>query len=296
MFLSLLFLACSDSPEPELMVEMECYNESQTDAEGKKRRADACFKLGTELLNSPRPDYAEARRLLSTACSIHHAQACNALGTLVRDARGGPRDYARAADLFEVACENGVPQACIHYADALRTGLGVEKDEEAALALYEKACSGENSIPAACTRLAVGLKKKRGATREDRERADALLEKACAASYPKACVVLADEAKKKWGKEQLARAAELYETACAIDPHFGCYELAEMHIRRKAPDANDEQAAHYYQQVCRIDTQRGCYELAELMDAGKVPARPGEKEALYKVACESGNSDACAKR
>ncbi|MCA9570421.1 MAG: sel1 repeat family protein [Myxococcales bacterium] len=287
MFALTILLACQEAPEPAALVEMACHNNGDP---------EACFKLGTEQLNSARPDYSEARRLLSMACSTHHAQACNALGTLVRDARGGPKDLVRAADLFEVACEKGVPQGCVHFADALRTGQGVERDEEKAQQYYRQTCETDSPIPAACTRLAVGMRDAKGAKREDKEKAHELLEAACKSDYPQACVELADEAKDTWGKDNLARAAQLYETACTIDPHYGCFELATMHVEKKAPDSNVEQAGHYYQQVCRIESSRGCFELAELMSSEQVPSRPGEKEALYKLACESGNSDACTKR
>lgn len=289
MFLFALLFACQEAPEPAALVELACDG-------GGEGAAEACYKLGTEQLNSARPDYTEARRLLSMACSTHHAQACNALGTLVRDARGGPKDLVRAADLFEVACEKGVTQACMHFADAVRAGLGVEKDEARAQELYERACSGDVAIPAACTRLALTIRKDRGSSREDKERATKLLEDACEASFPQACVELADDAKAKWGKDNLLVASELYDKACAIDANYGCYELAQMHQQNKAPDSTVEQAGHFYQQVCRIDRSRGCFELAELMLAEKVPSRPGEKEALFKLACEAGNSEACTKR
>lgn len=285
--LSLILLACTEAPEPAALVEMACHNQGEP---------EACFTLGTEQLNSARPDYSEARKLFSMACRTHHAQACNALGTLVRDARGGPKDLVRAAELFEVSCEKDVALGCVHYADALSVGAGVEKDAEKARELYGLACEGETTIPRACTQLARSLRDSRGASREDREAADALFDKACQADYPAACVEIAGALTKKWGKDNMAVAAELYDKACAIDQNFGCFELAELHVKKKVPDANIEQAGHFYQQVCRIDSSRGCFELAELMDQKKVPSRPGEKEALYKLACEAGNSEACTKR
>lgn len=287
MFLLPILFACNEAPQPGALVEMACHNNGDS---------EACFKLGTEQLNSARPNYTDARRLLSTACGTHHALACNALGTLVRDARGGPKDLVRAADLFQVACEKGVAQGCVHYADALYRGDGVKRDLDKARELYSNACEGETSIPKACTRLGVMTRDAKGARREDKEAATALFEKACAVDFPEACVELANDLTKAWGKDNVAKAAELYETACTIDPNFGCFQLAAMHEEEKAPDANIEQAGRFYQAVCRIDSSRGCYELAELMSAEKVPSRPGEKEALYKKACESGNSEACTKR
>jgi hypothetical protein len=298
MFLLPLLIACTEAPEPAALIEMACnrIDDPALSPEEANEATEACYKLGTEQLNAARPNYTEARRLLANACNTHHPRACNALGTLVRDARGGPKDLVRAADLFEVACEKGISQGCVHFADALAIGAGKPQDVERAEKLYREACESDVAIPKACTSLGIMIRDKRGARRADKEEATALFEKACKVDFPSACVQLADDLEKAWGKDNIARAAELYETACTIDPNFGCYQLAEMHESGKAPDANIEQAGRFYQAVCRIDSSRGCYELAELMSAEKVPSRPGEKEALYKLSCESGNTEACTKR
>lgn len=285
LFLTLFLFGCEEAPDPSEILSNSCQDNDP----------DACFTLGTQELNAPRPDYAEARRLFSMGCGVHHASSCNALGTLVRDARGGPKDMRRSANLFKVACEKGVAQACVHHAELLAKGTGVEQDEAAAAKLYAQACETDSPIPKACTELGIFLRDAKGVDR-DKDKAVALFTAACDAGYAPGCVELANGLTQKWGKDNMIIAAGLLDKACGIDANFGCFELAELHRTKKAPDANIEQAGHYYNSICRIDPSRGCFELAELMSTEEVPSRPGEKEALYKLACESGNSDACYKR
>ncbi|MEZ4318521.1 MAG: tetratricopeptide repeat protein [Myxococcota bacterium] len=290
--LSILLFACTKAPENPLeMLDVSC----------KRGDPEACFKLGTKELNAPQPDYADARKLFSNGCAVHHAPSCNALGTLVRDARGGPKDMVRARDLFQTSCENGLNVGCVHFADVLASNRDVEGNLEKAVELYTKACEDESSIPKACTSLGEMTLVGDGIEKKDEERAEALFDKACKAEYAPACVQQAGVLLEKRGNRadteaNLQTATELYDKACTIDANFGCFELAVLHHEKKAPDATMEQAGHYYERVCSMDHSRGCFELAELMAAEEVPSRPGQKEALYTRACESGNSEACALR
>lgn len=287
--IALALFGCSEAPEPAQLLELSCQG---TGADA----AEACFKLGMKQLNAPRPDYAEARRLFSMGCGVHHPASCNALGTLVRDARGGPKDMRRAANLFEVACDKEVLQACVHFAELLAGGEGVAQDLERAATLYKRACEAESSIPKACMRYGHMLQEGKGVEKKDPEHANELFTRACDEGFAPGCVAMAEVLSAKWGKENMVTAVELLDKACSIDANFGCYELAQLHRSKKAPEASAEQAGHYFQSVCRMDPSRGCFELAELMETGDVPSRPGEKEALFKQACESGNSIACDKR
>lgn len=284
---SLFLLACTqqEAPDPKLLMQQNC----------GKGNPQACFKLGTNALNAATPQYGRARSRFSTGCSVHHAPSCNALGLLVRDARGGPKDMVRAATLFETACEKGSSQGCVNYAELLRAGEGVDTNPEKAAELYRAACEAEVSSAKACAVLAEMVRAGEG-VEKDKDQADALLIRACDDKHAPACVMLGNELVSQRGKDNIAMAVEMYDKACGIDAHYGCYELAKLHHDDKAPNASFAQAGEYYSMVCRADTSRGCYELAELMSEGKVESREGEKEALYKLSCESGFSEACAKR
>ena len=290
--ISLLLLGCgnTEAPDPKALMQASC-------GAGKP---DACFKLGTDHLNAPAPRYAEARKNFNTGCGVHHAPSCNALGTLVRDARGGPKDMVRAFGLFQTSCETDKPelrsrQGCINYADVLRSGEGAEKNLELAGEKYRAECEHESPLPKACTNLSEMLRAGEGAEK-DIEAADALLAKACEGSFAPACQALAKVKSESRKKEEVAEAAALFERACGIDANYGCFEMAQLHVDKKIDDASFEQAGEYYSMICRVDTSRGCYELAELMTEKKVASREGEKEALYKLSCESGFSEACDKR
>ena len=283
----LLTLGCNKAPEnPIEMLDVRC----------NRGEAEACFTLGTRELNAPLPDYAKARKLFSDGCRVHHGASCNALGALVRDARGGPKDMVRAKRLFRVSCENGLPLGCVHYADVLAADTDTEGMQEKAVELYSQECMSDASIAKACNRLGQMLLAGEGVAKKDDEKAIQMFTKACDNDFAPACVEHAQILLGKRGKDNTATAAELLDKACSIDANFGCYELGQLHQDEKAPDANIEQAGHYYQRVCSHDHSKGCYELAELMAEEEIPSRAGEKEALYTRACESGNSEACSKR
>jgi len=286
--ISMLLLACNEAPENPLdLLDISCNSQGEP---------EACFKLGTRELNAPQPDYSDARRLFSMGCAVHHAPSCNSLGTLVRDARGGPKDMVRARNLFETSCENGLMVGCVHFADALVEDADEEGNLEKAVEMYDKACTSDSPIPKSCTSLGRMYLSGEGVEKKDKDRAEALFTEACDAEFAPACVELATIVQSKWGKDNMVTAVELLDKACTIDAQQGCFELAVLHREKKAPDATMEQAGHYFNRVCSMDQSRGCYELAELMAEELVPSRPGEKEALYKRSCESGNSEACTKR
>lgn len=294
-------LGCGNqkAPDPQMLMAQRCSEKQMATLskdEEREKAAKACWSLGSDQLNAPVPDYAKARKHFGNGCAVQHAESCNALGTLVRDARGGPPDMVRAGRLFETACEKGSAIACVNFADLLREGEGIDQDLEKAVGLYQARCDAQPPLPKACASLSEMLRAGDGVEKKDEETADALLEKACDASFPPACQALGDVFAESRKKEDIEKAAELYDKACGIDANHGCFELARMHIDKKVEDASYEQAGEYFSMICRVDASRGCYELAELMTDEHVPSREGEKEALYKLACESGNSEACEKR
>ncbi|MCB9687586.1 MAG: sel1 repeat family protein [Alphaproteobacteria bacterium] len=298
MLLSLLALSGCDNSAAEALL---------TCAGGNM---EACYKEGVSASNAARPRYDEARRAFSSACmNIHHAQSCMELGRLVRDAKGGPRDLHRASELFEIACKGDLPVACVEQGLLLyKDKDGLKAQPERAAVLFSGACEkvdaastpedGAHPLASACDALGTAYREGIGVEppKSDPEKAAQLYLRACDAKFAQGCVNggnLAAESKKK---EDVANAAELYERACKLDARQGCFELATLHEQKAWPGADDQQAAVYFQKTCSIDPTRGCYEAGLLMETERVQAREGEIEYLYNLACEHGNSAACAKR
>jgi TPR repeat protein len=284
----LALLGCQDkkAQEPSVMLQMNC------DGGDPK----ACYDLGNYKMNLARPDIPGARIAYSKACNVHQAEACNELGKMVRDAKGGPRDPKRATALFGIACEGGIMSACTDQGVMFYDGLGVTADPGRAVALFTPACQVDPPIALACSRLARAWAEGLGVESKDLEAAKTLHVKACDLNDAASCVELGKFILANGKKPEAVDAAVAFEKACGLDPRFGCFEFAELHRDELVPEASPEKAAVYFQKTCNIDPTRGCYEAAEILAAGKVPARQEEIESLYNVACEHGRTEACAKR
>lgn len=258
----------------------------------------ACYNDGLQAIKPPRPSYGDARQFFSQACMTHHAASCMELAKLVRDAKGGPQDLSRAAELFGIACEKWQePEACVDLALALYDGSGVRQDHERSVQLLNKACTlEEDPIMRACARLGDAYADGKGVDRKDIQKATALYDQACDASFAPACVQAGARLIATKRSKDIPEAARHFERACSLDARLGCFELAVLHAEGRWPEANDASASEYFQKTCNIDPTRGCYEAAELMRTGKVKAREGEIEYLYNLACEYGSAEACAKR
>lgn len=267
---------------------------------------EACYRDGMKQSDVARPRYNEARKSFSAAClKEHHPQSCNQLAILVRDAKGGPKDVHRAAELFEIACKPNpdneaagpqVPSACVDLAFALYDGDGIREDPERAVELLGTACRSEPKSHRACTWLAKAYVEGKGVQKKDVKQGEELYLESCAAQHAEACVEAGKLAAETKRRDDIARAAGLFEQACTVDARQGCYELAVLHKEGKWPDASDLSASEYFQKTCGIDPTRGCFEAAALMESGKVDAREGEIEYLYNLACEHGHTEACTKR
>ncbi len=259
----------------------------------------ACHRDGMAAINAARPDYHNARKSFSEACmNSHHAQSCNELGYLVRDAKGGPKDLPRAAEMFEIACKGEIATACVDFGKALYNGDGIKAQPERAVELFDSACAAETPLARACTALGTAYEEGNGVARDraDKEKATTLYLKACGLKYAPACVKGGDLAASTKRRDKIIEAADLYERACKTDAHHGCYELGALHETKAWPEATYDLASQFYQKACNIDPPKGCYEAGQLMEAEKVAAREGDIEYLYNLACEHGHTDACTRR
>jgi uncharacterized protein len=271
---------------------------------------DACYGEGLGHVAAAKPRYDEARVAWSKSCmNIHHAESCNELAELVRDAKGGPRDLHRAAELFEISCKGEVKSACVELGLLLMKDQdGMKAEPNRAVELLAGSCNqvddasipadGPHPLAAACDALGHAYQDGVGVEppKADEEKAAALYERACHAKFAKGCVSGGNLLAKERREAEVARAADLYEQGCKIDAEEGCFELAQLHETKAWKGADDAQAALFFQKTCGVDPTRGCFEAGALMESGRVKAREGEIEYLYNLACEHGNSTACTKR
>lgn len=281
----------------------------------------ACLDDGMRALSAAKPQFGDARKAFSAACrpsvgtnagsAISQARptACNELAILVRDAKGGPKDVPRALDLFGIACKDGLDRACVDLGDLLYSEKEDKKEDAIrAVVLFDAACAkvdlehlpddGPHDLSQACAALGRAYEVGVGVEppRPDPEKSAALYTKSCEARYAPGCVSSGNLLVATKDKKKIADAAALYERACKLDAHVGCFELAELHANKAWPDATDALAAEYYKKTCAIDPTRGCFEAGALMEEGRVPDSEGEIDSLYNVACDHGSSIACERR
>lgn len=285
----LSLLGCNNSPDVKALTEMSC-------ATGD---ADACYQLGLGQLNPPQglPDISGARQTFAKGCAKRHANSCASLAAMVRDARGGPADLMRAGELFTIGCEEGkLADSCLQVAKLKYSQKLAGLDEEGSVVRFNTLCASEQPVPEACLWEGDAYETGRGVAKKDLAVAEQQYRRACELKYAEGCTRVANLYVKKTRKEDLAIAADFYSQACALDGHFGCYEIGIMHRDKRVAEPDMVKSGAYLQKACNIMPPKGCYDAAMLMENGLVPAREGEKAALFSLACEAGDADACTWR
>jgi TPR repeat protein len=146
----------------------------------------------------PRPTVLPAR------CT--QARECRELGLGL--AGGGEAQAARAFGYLETGCKLNDAASCAGLAAALDFGRGVAKDKRRAFASYQRACGrgDQNACNAVAMTHALGVE---GVAKRDPAKGVALLERACAAGAPAACLNLAE----RLGGSDAPRAATLRRRA-----------------------------------------------------------------------------------
>jgi hypothetical protein len=294
--LALLALTgCEQVVEANLSPEDRC--ETRKDIE-------SCFQVGKMHLEQSIPNNSAARYFLSKACTFHHAEACNLLGTMVNSAKGGPRDPKRAAELFEIACTGKVASSCVELGRMLLEGDGIAQDAARAVDIFQTSCGGEPPQPRAC--LALGRAYADGSGIDGKpnlEIAERMYRKACASEHAPGCAAVGAMFRERSGQSTAdtiadqTTAMEFFHKACRLTPSEGCYELAEMHRDKHLPEPSDNKASILFQKACQADPTRGCFEAAEIMASSEhLNARLNEIESLYNLACDHGHTEACTKR
>lgn len=108
----------------------------------------ACNNLGVmrEQGRGGAADPGEAALLYEAACLGGLVRACNNLGTLLREGKGRPVNRVESLALFRAACQDGEPAACVNLGQQQLAGLGVPPDAVAAVEAFRQGCeSGETT-------------------------------------------------------------------------------------------------------------------------------------------------------
>src|SRR5262249_26393176 len=147
----------------------------------------SCANLGVLRLKAGQHG-AGAGKLLEKACAAGVGKGCNALGVVAAKGTLGNVDFAAAMKHYLYAGDLGYISACFNVGWAYHDGQGVPKDKNKAEAIYERACAGGER--AACMNLGVLIVDKTGPAR-DMTRVVKLFERACYGGDGLACANLA---------------------------------------------------------------------------------------------------------
>lgn len=134
-------------------------------------------------------DQARALAIVSRSCRARWPESCDLAARWLEDGTGAKRDVKKALRLYQQACTLGLPEGCDHAGDVLRVGrTGFAAHPAAAVEWYARGC--DRGYERACFGLGTVLNGVPGVA-ADHQRANAALEKACAAKLACACNDLA---------------------------------------------------------------------------------------------------------
>jgi TPR repeat protein/tRNA A-37 threonylcarbamoyl transferase component Bud32 len=254
-----------------------------------------CVSLGWRLYKQG--DYQLAAERARAACDNAVASGCTLLGTLHFYGRGAERDLPAALKLYEQAYALGDMDAGNELADMVWRGIGVKKDLPRSRAIYEEICrdmpyhgacaklgemkarglggeavAGEAmahyeatcaaDVPRGCVHLGDHKSgepgsKPAGEAAELYAKARRLYElgadHAPYSEFRLAELILAG----KGGRAEPARAAAMFEHACAENEPLACVAAGDVYVSTRVPIALDR-ARQAYERACKDGLERGC--------------------------------------
>ena len=84
--------------------------------------------------------YQAAKPYLINSCNKGVMTACEAMGTMYRDAQETKQDDVLSREFYEKACTLGSKDACINVGIMYKGGFGVEKNRAMEKSFYKKSC------------------------------------------------------------------------------------------------------------------------------------------------------------
>ncbi len=104
----------------------------------------ACDRLGEHYYSDKH--YQAARPYLVLLCDRGDKNACEAVGTMYRDAQEVKQDDSLARTYYEKACSFGSADACINIAIMYRGGFGVKINRLYEKKYYKKSCEEGSEV------------------------------------------------------------------------------------------------------------------------------------------------------
>ncbi|AUX68859.1 hypothetical protein CHX26_04450 [Porphyrobacter sp. HT-58-2] len=253
----------------------------------------ACVALAKQLIAAPRDPGAleRGRQLLIATCQQGNVPACHAGLEYWRGLESEPGPQTR--QFQKLSCNAGDLDACIVLGRAIFRGEWHDTPNQdrvqAGLAYYERGCQQWQG----------------GCINFEALRNEPLLVRACDAGEREACRdVGLLYAEKDGPREDPARAIVLLGPVCETasdtnETRWICGVVGDLMVSSadsaSAPDPGDADRIEYYLfRSCTADGFEACRQLAAVLEQGQImPANVPRAYALYDIACNAGDREAC---
>jgi len=248
----------------------------------------ACLKLATVEITGRgmAQDIAGGIALEDRLCTKHFVDACTNLASAYLSGAFVARDLVRGARLLRAACDGGDDLGC-NTLQTLIVQHVLPDDAGGALEVCEDA------RPARCTLLGARYFSGTGVA-VDRPRARELFDRACAAHYANACMLLGVSFAVDPGGADYAHAADAFRRGCDAGGALACNELAVLYLGGKGVASDAATARLLYVKACEGGAIASCSNAAAMMVTGDGGSKDPVLAAKYmENACTGGSSDAC---
>lgn len=227
-------------------------------------------------------DAHRAADMLKKTCDAKDELACTFLASLYSLREDLQAPIATIIDLYTNACSSGIAAACSDLGVLRELGRMGKADPEAIRAAYARGCDGADVF--GCARLDTAYRTISNAGDPTPRR--------CDHGDVRACVTLGVELTASKVPGDLAKAYDLFKSACAAGAASGCRRMAEAYADNASSLPPNESERSYLEKACLLEDAASCIKIAARLDTASTELP--KVEELYERACDAGNADACA--
>jgi hypothetical protein len=231
-----------------------------------------------------------------TSCDERAGRYCEQVGQALDDGDPGPVDPAvrrACADWFHHrACDLREINGCDALKKHLPQGVSAAPIEARIIALLAADCAREGG-ETTCVQLGISYEIGRDVAR-DEARAAAIYEKACASVPVARCIDLALGKPPLATKTLYGAARKSLEGACGRSEAAACAQLGVMNEEGRGAPKDLATAAKLYRKACDGGFGAGCTSLANVAKNPAAKAGHVDSAALLAKGCEAGDAAACA--
>jgi hypothetical protein len=231
-----------------------------------------------------------------SSCDQRAGSYCEQVGNALDDGDPGPVDPAvrrACADWFHHrACDLREINGCDSLKKHLAQGVSAAPIEARIIALLAADCAREGG-ESTCVQLGISYEIGRDVPR-DEARAAAIYEKACASVPVAQCIDLALGKPPLAAKTLYGAARASLEGACGRSEAAACAQLGVMNEEGRGAPKDLATAAKLYRKACDGGFRAGCTSLANVAKNPAAKAPHVDSAALLAKGCEAGDAAACA--